>query len=141
MPSPQYSPDHSNIGATHAAAGLQWLFDRYPLWGLSMRELATLLGGISERQLYRWKRHVQEHDEINIPSDALERISLLLGIHKALTLITPDGHEREAYKLFKRPMDLIGLRGLSIRELLIEDSSTDKMYDVRRSLEGLRASP
>ncbi|TQE96900.1 MAG: hypothetical protein FKY71_16355 [Spiribacter salinus] len=104
-----------------------------------MSDLAILLGGLSTRRLYDWKRHVETKDEIEIPRDTLERISLLLGIHKALTLITPDGHEDEAYAMFQRPLDLFGLQGRSVRDFLLEDGSIGAMYFVRRSLDGMRA--
>ena len=130
---------HDGLTPRHAAAGLRWLFDRYRRWGLNMSDLATLLGGLSTRRLYDWKRHVETKDEIEIPRDTLERISLLLGIHKALTLITPDGHEDEAYSMFQRPLDLFGLQGRSVRDFLLEDGSIGAMYFVRRSLDGMRA--
>ena len=128
---------HDGLTPRHAAAGLRWLFDRYRLWGLSMADLAALLGGVSARRLYDCKRHVETKNEIDIPRDTLERISLLLGIHKALTLITPDGHEDEAYAMFQRPIELIGMQGRSIRDFLLEDGSIGAMYAVRRSLDGM----
>lgn len=139
VPGASTQPAHDVLTPRHAAAGLRWLFERYRRWGLSMSDLAALLGGVSERRLYSWKRYVETKNEINIPRDTLERISLLLGIHKALTLITPDGHEDEAYAMFQKPVELLGLQGRSIRDFLLEDGSIGAMYFVRRSLDSMRA--
>lgn len=130
--------DLNRLTPLHAAAGLRWLFDRHKRWGLTMDQLADLLGGISTRRLHDWKRRVATHSEVDIPRDTLERISLLLGIHKALTLITPDGHEEEAYAMFQRPIDLMGLNGRPIRDFLIEDGSIGAMYFIRRRLDQMR---
>ncbi len=57
------------------------------LWGLSESEQLTLLGGLSRTTFYRWR----SHPESARPSrDTLERISYILGIYKALTILLPD---------------------------------------------------
>lgn len=138
MPANSPDGDLNRLSPHHAAAGLRWLFDRHKRWGLTMDQLADLLGGVSTRRLHDWKRRVARHDEVDIPRDSLERISLLLGIHKALTLITPDGHEEEAYAMFQRPIDLMGLNGHSIRDFLLEDGSIGALYFIRRHLDQVR---
>ena len=137
----EHSPGGPDDGFTprHSAAGLRWLFDRYQLWGLSMSQLGELLGGVSEDCLRDWERHVKANAEINIPHDTVERISLLLGIHKGLASITPDGQENDAYNMFTQSLNLMGLKECSIRDFLLEEGSIEAMYYVRRSVDGMRA--
>lgn len=120
------------------AAGLRWLFDRRSRWGLSMEELGELLGGINRRTLTEWQRKVRHQEEVDLARDVYERISLLLGIHKALALIAPDGREGLAYEWFKTPTDLMGLQGQSIRDYLLAQGTMDALYYVRRRLDAAR---
>ena len=102
-----------------------------------MTDLCNLLGGIGEKRLLEWEEHVRHHDGIEIPHDTLERVSLLLGIHKALAQIAPDGHEDRAYAMFVQPIDLAGLEGRSIRDVLLEHGSVEALHSVRRNLDAL----
>lgn len=59
------------------------LFDR---WGVSDAHAAILMGGISTKTFQRWKG-----GQYGSPSrDQADRMSLLLGIHKALRIIYSD---------------------------------------------------
>ena len=137
-PSDQSMQKGSAGGSTsqHAAAGLRWLFDRYPRWDLTKEDLAILLGA-SEKRLREWEEHVHHHDGIEITRDTLERVSLLLGIHKALAQIAPKGQEERAYRMFVQPIDLAGLEGRSVRDFLLEEGSVEALYSIRRALVGL----
>lgn len=123
---------------THSTAGLRWLFDRRERWNLTMDDLGVLLGGISRRTLTAWKTKVSNGATIEVSRDEMDRISLLLGIHKALTLITPAGHEGMAYDWFQKPVDLMGLQGKSIKEYLLEQGSMEALYYIRRNLDAMR---
>ncbi|HCW89244.1 MAG TPA: hypothetical protein DHU56_04195 [Marinobacter sp.] len=122
----------------HGAAGLRWLFSNRERWGLTMDDLAVLLGGFGRRTLTHWQRKVHQQEAIELSRDVMERISLLLGIHKALTLITPDGHEELAWEWFQKPVDLMGLQGQSIRDYLIRQGSMEALYYIRRNLDAMR---
>lgn len=126
------------LTATHSTAGLRWLFERRDRWGLTMDELGTLLGGARRRTLTDWQKRINQGQEVDVARDTMERISLLLGIHKALVLITPSGHESMAYEWFQKPIDLMGLRGKSIRGYLLEQGSMEALYYVRRNLDAMR---
>jgi len=130
--------DLHRLTATHGAAGLRWLFDRRERWQLTMDELGVLLGGIRRRTLTDWQRRVNQGDSVDLSRDVMERISLLLGIHKALALITPHGHEQLAYDWFQKPIDLMGLSGQPIRQYLLAQGSMDALYYVRRNLDAMR---
>lgn len=126
------------LTARHSTAGLKWLFERRERWGLTMDELGTLLGGVRRRTLTDWQKRVNSGYEVEVTRDTMERVSLLLGIHKALTLITPAGQEDLAFEWFQKPIDLMGLRGQSIRDYLLEQGSMDALYYVRRNLDAMR---
>ena len=53
------------------------------LWGLTMEEARVLLGRPSRARLYNWKAGRVR----GLPHDTLQRISYLLGIHKALQIL------------------------------------------------------
>jgi hypothetical protein len=56
------------------------------LWGLTMEEARVLLGRPSRARLYNWKAGQVR----GLPYDTLQRISYLLGIHKALQILYSD---------------------------------------------------
>ena len=56
------------------------------LWGLTMDEARVLLGRPSRARLYNWKAGKVR----GLPHDTLQRISYLLGIHKALQILYSD---------------------------------------------------
>lgn len=55
-------------------------------WGVGADDSATLLGGISSKTFRRWK----DGDYGRVSRDQADRMSLLLGIHKALRIIYTD---------------------------------------------------
>ena len=126
------------LTARHSTAGLRWLFERRDRWELTMDDLGLLLGGVRRRTLTDWQKRINEGQEVEVSRDTMERISLLLGIHKALVLITPSGHESMAFEWFQKPINLMGLRGQSIRDYLLEQGSMDAVYYVRRNLDAMR---
>ena len=67
----------------HGDAGLRWLLERRERWGLTHSELASLLG-VSTDRLLSWKEEVESGELVRLPSDVVERIGLLLGIHMGL---------------------------------------------------------
>ncbi|WP_070989315.1 hypothetical protein [Halofilum ochraceum] len=59
----------------------------FGVWGLSVREVAPILGGVPLRTLFHWR----EHPEIAAIDTVLRhRLSSLLALHKALRRIHPD---------------------------------------------------
>ena len=130
--------DGPTLTDAHSTAGLRWLFDRRERWSLTMDDLGTLLGGISRRTMTAWQSKVNGGETVEVSRDVMDRISLLLGTHKALTLITPSGHESMAYEWFQKPIDLMGLQGKSIKSYLLEQGSMDALYYIRRNLDAMR---
>src|SRR5690554_3342064 len=102
----------TNITDNHGKAGLLWLLDQAKRWQLSDVELASLLG-VEVTTLNNWIAAVQGN--VEFPDSAVERMGLLLGLHKALVLLTPAGHQDLADEWFNKPVLLWGLNGDSIR--------------------------
>ena len=100
-------------------------------WRLPVARQRALLGHIAEATYYKWK----SGDLTVLSYDQLERISLVLGIYKALALIFADretGHDwlaaanREAIFGGGTPLDLMSEGGI------------DGLYRVRRYLDAWR---
>lgn len=115
----------------HGDAGFRWLLDHRGAWCLSDSQLACLLGVRTER-LLGWMEQVETGEMVRPPPDVVERIGLLLGLHKGLVNLTPSGHESMAVDWFQKPVDLLGLTGESIRSHLLHDPRTEVLIKLVR---------
>ncbi|WP_016772150.1 antitoxin Xre-like helix-turn-helix domain-containing protein, partial [Pseudomonas sp. R62] len=61
---------------------LKFFFNLMEHWGCNAEQQRTLLGGVGNTTFYKYK-HLPN---IRLPHDTLERISYLMGIHKALSI-------------------------------------------------------
>lgn len=124
-----------NITNNHGNAGLLWLVDQAERWHLSDGELASLLG-VAEMTLKSWVAAVQSTggQSPEFPESAIERMGLLLGLHKALVCLTPAGHQDLADEWFKKPIHLWGLNGNSIRSHILDEPSTEKLIELVRQI-------
>jgi hypothetical protein len=130
----------SQISSAHAIAGIQWLHDMSSSakWDLSAEEVADLLGGVPLRTYHDLKRKALAGQSISLNRDCLERISLLLGISKALQLIAPSGRSDMAYQWFNTPNDNPIFENKSIKQYLLDRKSIEGLYTVRRYLDAAR---
>jgi hypothetical protein len=78
------------------------------------------------------------NEPISLTRDCLERISLLLGISKALQILAPIGREDLSFAWFYMPNDNPIFAGLSIKDYMLERKSIEAMYTVRRYLDAQR---
>ena len=76
---------------------LRTFFRIAALWGLSVDEQMTLLGVTARSTFFKWKKC----PNTVLPKDALERISYVLGIYKAIRILLPD--EKAADEWVRRP--------------------------------------
>ena len=136
MAKPQRSinPEHPpSIGdfepGNVAAVALKAFFRLAVLWGLNRVEARTLLGSPSERTYYRWK----EGKVAGVPQDTLERISLLLGIYKAIHILLPVESQANGY--LRRANQAFG--GDSALDVMLK-GRMDHLYQVRRYLDAWR---
>jgi len=116
------SPEDAQVGAKAVVA----LFRH---WELSDADACQLLGGISVATYSRWKRG--EFGRIGI--DLQTRLSVLLGIHKALRLLFTDNHR--AYSWVNQPnKDFSGRRALDV----MRDGQITDLLRIRNYLDAVR---
>ncbi len=60
----------------------------FGVWGLSMREVAPILGGVPLRTLFHWR---ERPEAAPIDTVLRSRLSALLALHRALRQACPDG--------------------------------------------------
>jgi hypothetical protein len=128
-----YSPQH-------AAAALRW-FDsmrQSDEWGLTIDEQIQLLGGVKKRTYQDWKKKALEGETVELSRDTLERLSLLLGIYKALKIIAPTDRMDVAKRWFNTPNQNALFAGLSPKAFLLEVGTMEALYATRRYLDSAR---
>ena len=76
---------------------LRTFFRIAELWSLSVEEQMALLGLSARSTFFKW----QEDLNTDLPKDALERISYIAGIYKALQILLPDARAADGW--VKRP--------------------------------------
>lgn len=102
------------------------LFDR---WGLRDEDASTLLGDISPRTISRWRR-----GELGrVSRDLADRLSNLLGIHKALRILFLE--PQRGYDWIKRPNADFG--GKTALDVMLGGGMLD-LVRVRRLLDAHR---
>lgn len=117
-----------HISNRHGITGLRWLSEHAKSWDLSDAELAGLLG-VTPATLHNWWRDIRHSgsQDPELPAKVVEQVGLLLGLHKALVLLTPSGHEEMAAEWFTKPVSLWGLNGNSIREYLLNNPGNETL--------------
>ncbi len=124
-PRPLESFDPADVDAV----ALKAFFNLAAEWGLRREEQVTLLGGPSERTFYRWRAGKVSA----LPRDTLERISVLLGIYKAINILLPVRERAAAW--VKRSNKAFG--GASALDVMLK-GQVDNLYQVRRYLDAWR---
>lgn len=100
-------------------------------WHLRIAEQRRLLGDPAESTFFKWKRDQQGH----LGRDAIERISYLLGIWKALQILFPDPAQADAWLHKPNQSPLFG--GHSALERMLSGNVAD-LYVVRQYLDAQR---
>jgi Protein of unknown function (DUF2384) len=115
------------------AAGLRTFLGIADEWQLPVASRRLLLGGIGESTYHKWKT-----GDVGTPSrDQLERLSLLLGIYKALRLLFSD--DATGIRWLKAANVEHDFGGQSPLDRMLRGSIED-LYSVRRYLDGWRGS-
>lgn len=110
---------------------LRTFFRIAALWGLSVDEQMTLLGVTARSTFFKWKKK----PNTALPKDALERISYVLGIYKALQILLPD--EKAADEWMKRPNTAPPFGGRSALDRMMSGQVAD-LFVVRQYLDAQR---
>ncbi|MCE6949807.1 MbcA/ParS/Xre antitoxin family protein [Cereibacter sphaeroides] len=122
-------PDDPRITDAEAAAMARAVVNLFRLWEVADREAAILLGELSPRTWARWKAGAPGR----ISRDQKTRLSLLMGIHKALRLIFRE--PERGYGWIRRPNAAFG--GAPALEVMLGGEITD-LLRVRNYLDAER---
>lgn len=107
---------------------LQWLFKQASpsSWNLNNSELTNLLG-INEDSIRGIEGDLALGLPVELTEDTNIRLSMLLSIYKGIHEISPNGQENT---FFANPNSGDFLNGLSIKEFLIKEATTNAMDKV-----------
>ncbi|MDH5232874.1 MAG: MbcA/ParS/Xre antitoxin family protein [Gammaproteobacteria bacterium] len=115
-----------------AGPTLRTLFNIFKEWGLTDRQVRTLLGDIPRQTFHRWK---QDPNKARISYDTLERASYLFGIYKALQILLPNISASSGW--FYRENTAPPFGGRPPIERMMAGNVAD-LYDVRQFLDAAR---
>ena len=119
------------VRARLSGPGLRTFFNIAAEWDLGVEPQRTLLGGVPASTYYKWKAS----GDGTLSYDQLERISLVLGIYKALKLLFAD--DAGGVRWLKAANTDLPFAGASPLDRMLR-GSIDDLYAVRRYLDGWR---
>lgn len=117
-----------------SAAALRAFYNISRLWQLDANEQLTLLGKPARSTFFRWKKHPEA---AHLGRDTLERISYLLGIYKALSILLPNPSNADAW--IKKPNTAPLFGGRSALDRMLSGNVAD-LYVVRQYLDAMRGA-
>ena len=123
--------DHPAQPAIDHAAAKRAFFSVMNAWGVRDDEAAVLLGNPSRATYYTYKRG----EGGPLSHDALERVSYVLGIFKALEILFPDPARADAW--LKRGNDAPLFGGRSALDRMLSGNVAD-LFVVRQYLDAQR---
>jgi hypothetical protein len=104
-------------------------------WGLDEAQRRTLLGEPPRSTYHAWMKKAADGAGPTLPLDTLLRISAVLGVHKALTILFV--HGTEAMIWLKGPHGGLPFAGRAPMDVML-DGTQDGILTVRRHLDGWR---
>lgn len=120
--------------ARRNAVGLREALAIGERWQLNQEQLGRLLGTVP-RTLQRWRRQVEQSGRLELSTDTVERLSYLLGISKALTILLPTPENRSRWLRHGNADPLFNGQAPLARML---SGQVADLYVVRRYLDGAR---
>ena len=127
------SLDNDEDRARMAGPGLRTFFGIATEWGLTVQQQCTLLGDIARSTFHKWRND----GTATLARDQLERISLVLGIYKAMKLLFADPEAGRAWFFAPNRDWTFGNKSPLARML---GGSIDDLYAVRRYLDSWRGA-
>ncbi|HEY2023126.1 MbcA/ParS/Xre antitoxin family protein [Paraburkholderia sp.] len=115
-----------------SAAGLRAFFNIARDWNLSADEQIVLLGSPGRSTFFKWKASPQT---ARLGRDTLERLSLLLGIYKALQILLPQPNAADSW--IKRPNSAPPFGGRRALDRMLAGNISD-LVAVRQYLDAMR---
>lgn len=115
---------------------LLWLDDMCSSdkWDLTRDQVCRLLGDMPKRSFSNIMKKAKETREASVSRDTYDRLSILLGIHKALELFAPSGRSLE---FFSKKNTGAFFDGKSPKEYLLLDGSIQSLLAVKSHLRSL----
>ncbi|WP_046078084.1 MbcA/ParS/Xre antitoxin family protein [Halomonas sp. HG01] len=111
---------------------LKFFFNIMQAWGCSAAEQRNLLGGIGATTYHKYRKL----PEVRLPRDTMERISYLMGIHKALRILFSNSPEK-SYEWVHKPNAAAPFNGRSALAYMLQGRVVD-LADTRRYLDAVR---
>ncbi|MBB5443221.1 hypothetical protein OKW35_003872 [Paraburkholderia sp. MM5477-R1] len=133
--SPEASPRQSLSEPTltqMSAAGLRAFFNIARDWDLSADEQIVLLGKPGRSTFFKWRA---TPETARLSHDTLERLSLLLGIYKALQILLPQPSAADTW--VKRPNSAPPFGGKRALDRMLAGNISD-LVAVRQYLDAMR---
>jgi hypothetical protein len=127
-PAPRPAHDLSGL----SGAGLRAFIKIALAWSLSIEEQIVLLGSPGRSTFFKWKGEPQS---ARLGRDTLERLSLILGIYKALQILLPDPQSADTW--IKRPNSAPPFGGRPALERMLAGNVSD-LIAVRQYLDAMR---
>ncbi len=127
--------------ATHSErmvlAGLRAALRIFAAWRIEDAAASTLLGGVGLSTLRRWRRDLDAGRDVKIDvrRDLTDRLSLILGIYKALQILFPSTAQADGWVRKANSNPIFGSR--SALDVML-DGGMDDLYRVRRFLDAQR---
>ncbi|MFM0038058.1 MbcA/ParS/Xre antitoxin family protein [Paraburkholderia strydomiana] len=115
-----------------SAAGLRAFFNIARDWDLNADEQIVLLGSPGRSTFFKWKA---APETARLGRDTLERLSLLLGIYKALQILLPQPSAADAW--IKRPNSAPPFGGRRALDRMLAGNISD-LVAVRQYLDAMR---
>ncbi|REE23374.1 MULTISPECIES: MbcA/ParS/Xre antitoxin family protein [unclassified Paraburkholderia] len=115
-----------------SAAGLRAFFNIARDWDLSAEEQIVLLGSPGRSTYFKWKA---TPETARLGRDTLERLSLLLGIYKALQILLPQASAADTW--IKRPNSAPPFGGRRALDRMLAGNISD-LVAVRQYLDAMR---
>lgn len=111
------------------SAMLRAVLNLFSLWGLSDNQAATLLGGVASKTIQRWRGGAKP----GLSIDQSDRISNLLGIHKALRILFTQNERAHEWVTLKNE----AFGGFSALDIMLNGHFND-IVRVRTYLDSVR---
>ncbi|WP_372993397.1 MbcA/ParS/Xre antitoxin family protein [Sulfitobacter sp.] len=121
--------------ARTSAPGLRAFREIADRFDLSEAERIAILGDPGRSTYHQWMKKAREQQPLTLPLDTLLRISAILGIYKALTILFED--ESQALVWLKGPHQGTLFAGASPMAYMLEGGH-DGLMSVRRYLDAWR---
>jgi hypothetical protein len=115
-----------------SAAGLRAFFNIARDWDVGIDEQIVLLGSPGRSTFFKWKR---APESARLGHDTLERLSLLLGIYKALQILLPQPAAADTW--IKRPNSAPPFGGRRALDRMLAGNISD-LVAVRQYLDAMR---